>query len=254
MPSWSEARRRTSRFWRRSRAIHASREEPFNTGFIAEEFPGGYTPAAAPIEDPSLFIGVAAAVHWRYAERSAKIAGQVRGLERDVGDARVVHLRGEAYPVRVRSIPGGQEVFLAGNSVVVQSDWKLGEPLFTGTLRGKRVHVQLERAGIKYLLTHAGVAGRGAGPDRACREDAGADAEQAAARPRRSSSCRRCRGCRPSSRSHAGQEVKAGEKLAVIEAMKMENVLRAENDAVVAKLLAKAGDSLAVDQPILEFR
>ena len=53
---------------------------------------------------------------------------------------------------------------------------------------------------------------------------------------------------------HAGQEVKAGEKLAVIEAMKMENVLRAENDAVVAKLLAKAGDSLAVDQPIVEFR
>jgi propionyl-CoA carboxylase alpha chain len=51
-----------------------------------------------------------------------------------------------------------------------------------------------------------------------------------------------------------GQEVKAGEKLAVIEAMKMENVLRAENDAVVKQLLAKAGDSLAVDQPIIEFR
>ena len=52
----------------------------------------------------------------------------------------------------------------------------------------------------------------------------------------------------------AGQEVKAGEKLAVIEAMKMENVLRAENDAVVKTLLAKAGDSLAVDQPIVEFQ
>jgi propionyl-CoA carboxylase alpha chain len=51
-----------------------------------------------------------------------------------------------------------------------------------------------------------------------------------------------------------GQEVKAGEKLAVIEAMKMENVLRAENDAVVKALLAKAGDSLVVDQPIIEFR
>jgi propionyl-CoA carboxylase alpha chain len=51
-----------------------------------------------------------------------------------------------------------------------------------------------------------------------------------------------------------GQEIKAGEKLAVIEAMKMENVLRAENDAVVKQLLAKAGDSLAVDQPIVEFQ
>jgi propionyl-CoA carboxylase alpha chain len=52
----------------------------------------------------------------------------------------------------------------------------------------------------------------------------------------------------------AGQEIKTGEKLAVIEAMKMENVLRAESDAVVKKLLAKAGDSLAVDQPIVEFQ
>jgi propionyl-CoA carboxylase alpha chain len=50
-----------------------------------------------------------------------------------------------------------------------------------------------------------------------------------------------------------GQEVKAGEELAVVEAMKMENVLRAERDAKVAKLVAKPGDSLAADQVILEF-
>ena len=93
--------------------------------------PAGYAPAAAPIEDPSLFVGVAAAVHWRYAERSAKIAGQVRGHERDVGDARVVHLRGEAYPVRVRSDPGRPgSVPRAATPFAVQSDWKLGEPLF----------------------------------------------------------------------------------------------------------------------------
>ena len=52
---------------------------------------------------------------------------------------------------------------------------------------------------------------------------------------------------------HEGQEVKAGEKLAVIEAMKMENVLRAEHDCVVGKLLAKPGESLSVDQAIIEF-
>jgi propionyl-CoA carboxylase alpha chain len=50
-----------------------------------------------------------------------------------------------------------------------------------------------------------------------------------------------------------GQEVKAGEKLAVIEAMKMENILKADCDCVVAEVLAKQGDSIAVDQPILRF-
>ena len=50
-----------------------------------------------------------------------------------------------------------------------------------------------------------------------------------------------------------GQEVKAGEALAVVEAMKMENVLRAERDGTVKKLHAKAGDSLAVDAVIMEF-
>jgi propionyl-CoA carboxylase alpha chain len=51
----------------------------------------------------------------------------------------------------------------------------------------------------------------------------------------------------------AGQEVRAGEELAVVEAMKMENILRAERDGIVAAVHAKSGDSLAVDQKILEF-
>jgi propionyl-CoA carboxylase alpha chain len=225
----------------------------FNTGFIAEEFPQGYTPSAAPIEDPSLFISVAAAVHWRYAERSARIAGQVRGHERDVGDARVVHLRGATYPVRVRSIPGGQEVFLDGNSFTVQSGWKLGEPIFSGTLNGKRINVRLERAGMKYRLTYAGVEATAlvltehAAKMQALMPDKPPpDLSKFLLSP--------MPGLLTELAVSPGQEIKAGEKLAVIEAMKMENVLRAEHDAVVKTLLAKAGDSLAVDQPIVEFR
>ena len=225
----------------------------FNTGFIAEEFPQGYAPSAAPIEDPSLFISVAAAVHWRYAERSARIAGQVPGHERDVGDARVVHLRGATYPVRVRSIPGGQEVFFGGNSFAVLSEWKLGEPLFSGTLNGKRINVRLERTGMKYRLVHAGVEAdvlvlteHAAKMQALMPDKPPPDLSRFLLSP--------MPGLLTELAVSPGQEIKAGEKLAVIEAMKMENVLRAENDAVVKKLLAKAGDSLAVDQPIVEFQ
>ena len=225
----------------------------FNTGFIAEEFPQGYAPSAAPIEDPSLFVSVAAAVHWRYAERSARIAGQVPGHERDVGDARVVHLRGETYPVRVRSMPGGQEVFFDGNSYSVQSAWKLGEPVFTGTLNGKRINVRLERNGMKYRLAHAGAEATAL----VLTEHA---AKMQALMPHKPPPdlskflLSPMPGLLTELAVSPGQEIKAGEKLAVIEAMKMENVLRAENDAVVKQLLAKAGDSLAVDQPIVEFQ
>ncbi|HTO49217.1 MAG TPA: acetyl/propionyl/methylcrotonyl-CoA carboxylase subunit alpha [Burkholderiales bacterium] len=225
----------------------------FNTGFIAEEFPQGYAPSAAPIEDPSLFVSVAAAVHWRYAERSARIAGQVPGHERDVGDARVVHLRGAVYPVRVRSIPGGQEVFFDGNSFAVLSGWKLGEPVFAGTLNGKRINVRLERNGMKYRLMHAGaevtvlvLTEHAAKMQALMPEKPPPDLSKFLLSP--------MPGLLTELAVNPGQEIKAGEKLAVIEAMKMENVLRAENDAVVKKLLAKAGDSLAVDQPIVEFQ
>jgi propionyl-CoA carboxylase alpha chain len=225
----------------------------FDTGFIAQEFPGGYSPAAAPIEDPNLFISIAAAVHWRYAERSAKIAAQVPGHERDLGDTRIVWLRGEAHPVRIRSIPGGQEIFREGATFTVLSEWKLGEPLFTGTLNGRRVHVRLERVGMKYRMVHGGVEAEvlvltehAAKAQALMPLKAPPDLSRFLLSP--------MPGLLTELAVAPGQEVKAGEKLAVIEAMKMENVLRAENDAVVKQLLAKAGDSLAVDQPIIEFR
>jgi propionyl-CoA carboxylase alpha chain len=224
-----------------------------DTGFIAAAYPGGYKPAEAAIDDSNLFVSIAAAVHWRYAERSAKIAGQVPGHERDLGDTRIVWLRGEPHPVRIRSIPGGQEVFRGGSAFAVLSDWKLGDPLFTGTLNGRRVHVRLERVGTQYRMIHGGVEAivlvlteHAARAQALMPRKAPPDLSRFLLSP--------MPGLLTELAVSPGQEVKAGEKLAVIEAMKMENVLRAENDAVVKVLLAKAGDSLAVDQPIIEFR
>jgi len=224
----------------------------FHTGFIAGEFPNGYQPSAAPIDDPNLFICIAAAVHWRFAERSAKIAGQVPGHERDLGDTRIVWLRGEAHPVRIRSIPGGQEVLREGKSFAVLTNWKIGEPLFAGTLNGRRLHVRLERIGMKYRMIHGGVEAtvlvlteHAAKAQALMPNKPPPDLSRFLLSP--------MPGLLTEVAVSPGQDVKAGEKLAVIEAMKMENVLRAEHDAVVKALLAKAGDSLAVDQPIIEF-
>jgi len=225
----------------------------FHTGFIAEEFPGGYRPAERAIEDPSLFVAVAAAVHWRYAERAAQIAGQLPWHERKLGNQRVVWLRGEPRLVQIRSIPGGQEVVLDGKPHAVVSEWHRGEPLFSGTVDGRHVNIQLERVGTKYRFTHGGVQA-----DALVLTEHAARAQALMPHKPPPDLSRFLLAPMPGLLTEVavvpGQEVKAGEKLAVIEAMKMENVLRAEHDAVVKTLLAGAGDSLAVDQPIIEFR
>ena len=224
----------------------------FNTGFIGEEFPQGYKPDEAPIEDPNLFICVAAAVHWRYAERSARITGQVPGHERELGDARIAWLRGEAYPFRVRSIHGGQEIILNGHPFVVSSDWRLGEPLFSGSLNGKPINVKFERLNLRYHLTYAGVVA-----DVLVLTEHASKMHALMPHKPPPDLSRFLLSPMPGLLTEVavapGQEVKAGEKLAVIEAMKMENVLRAEHDTVVKRLLARAGDSLMVDQAIIEF-
>jgi len=225
----------------------------FNTGFIADEFPKGYRPDHAPIADRTPFICIAAAMHWRYAERSARIAGQVPGHERDLGDKRIVILRGEPHPVRLDSIEGGYRITRDGVPHELRSAWRAGEPLWRGTIDGAHVSARVARRGIRYRIVCGGIEAEALVlTEHAARMQAlmpskpppdltkfllspmpGLLAEVAVA---------------------PGQEVKAGEKLAVIEAMKMENVLRAELDAVVKAVLAKAGDSLAVDQPIIEFK
>jgi propionyl-CoA carboxylase alpha chain len=224
----------------------------FNTGFIGEEFPQGYKPHEAPIDDPNPFICVAAAVHRRYAERSAKITGQVRGHERQLGDVRIAWLRGEPRPVRVRSIPGGQEIVFDGHRFAVLSEWQLGEPLFSGSLNGKSINVKFERLNLRYRLTYAGVTA-----DVLVLTEHASNMHALMPHKPPPDLSRFLLSPMPGLLTEVavapGQEVKAGEKLAVIEAMKMENVLRAEQDAVVRRLLAKAGDSLAVDQAIIEF-
>ena len=224
----------------------------FDTGFIAQEFPNGHVPGVAPLADPAVFVAVAAAIHMRRAERSARIAGQLPGHEREVGDARVVRLRDVSHPVRVKSIAGGQEVTTVAGTFTVVSGWKPGDPVFSGAVNGQPVSVRLERVGIRYRLTFAGTQAdmlvlteHAAKMQALMPQKPPPDLSRLLLSP--------MPGLLVDLAVKAGQQIKAGENLAVIEAMKMENVLRADRDAVVKSLLAKAGDSLAVDQPIMEF-
>jgi propionyl-CoA carboxylase alpha chain len=135
---------------------------------------------------------------------------------------------------------------------VLVSPWQPGDRLWSGTIVDRAIAVQVRPVGNGFDLAHRGVETRAwVYTER----EAAAARLMPAKRPPDSGKALRCPmpGLVRTIAVTTGQEVKAGDILAVVEAMKMENVLHAERDGVVKKILAKPGDSLALDATILEF-
>ena len=223
-----------------------------STNMIAEEYPHGFHAADVPHDDPALLIAVAAFLHRSYMDRAAKISGQMLGHERKVKNDWVVLMGGQSHPVHIELVEGGYDVVYMGENYQVRSDWQFGQPLFKGTLNGTDICIQVERRGMHYRLFHWGsqadvmvMSPRVAELQALMPEKAPPDLSKFLLSP--------MPGLLTKLAVQVGQEVKAGEELAVIEAMKMENVLRADQDAKVVKILATTGESLAVDQAIIEF-
>jgi propionyl-CoA carboxylase alpha chain len=192
-------------------------------------------------------------MHRRYIERSVTISGQLPGHEFHPSDDFVVLLNQVHHPVKATPQAGGYRVLYGGDSYEIRTDWQFGQPLYQGTFNNEPFCMQVERRGLSYHLFHWGtlakimvLEARAAELQALMPQKAPPDMSKFLLSP--------MPGLLTDIAVSAGQEVKAGEKLAVIEAMKMENVLKAEHDGVVAKLLATPGESLAVDQAIIEFR
>jgi len=228
------------------------REGRLSTNMIAEEYPDGFHPFDAIHDDPALMIVVAAAIHRRYMDRAAGISGQLPGYERTVKDQWVVVLHDELHLVEMRPVDGGHDVIYGGECYEVRSNWQFGQPLFKGTVNGDAICIQVERRNMHYRLFHRG---------------SQVDIMVLTARAAELLACMPVKQPPDTSKYllspmpglltqllvEQGHEVRAGQDLAVIEAMKMENVLRAERDGKVENVLAGVGDTLAVDQPIMKF-
>jgi propionyl-CoA carboxylase alpha chain len=225
----------------------------FTTAFIAEEFPKGFHPEDLVHENPEFLFAIAAAVHRSYRDRATRIEGQVPGYELKIGEDYLVMGAGDEHPVTVRMVEGGGcDVWTGGAKHELRFVWRFGNILMDGTFDGAPFAIQVERVGLKYRLTHMGTQVElQVLPRRA--------AELLRMMPRKVAPDRSkfllspMPGLLAEVAVRRGQEVKAGERLIVIEAMKMQNVLLAERDGVIAELLASAGESVAVDQAILRF-
>ncbi len=230
------------------------REGRLSTAFLAEEFPDGFRPLAPDLETARVMAAVAAALDHVLGERKRRISGQGAGRAVTREQRRTVRLGEREVLLDIKRQGEALAVeFPDAAAVLLASAWRPGDPVWHGTLNGRPLAVQVRPALNGFDLLHRGVE---------IRAYVYTEREAAAARlmPAKrladTGKAVRCPmpGLVVAIAVSEGQEVKAGETLAVIEAMKMENVLRAERDGVVEKVRAKKGDSLAVDAVILEFK
>ena len=214
-----------------------------STGFIAEEFPGGFTGHEVTAEIRETLARVASLLDHIENRRKRLINGQMSGNGVKFATSRIVKLGREWVPVTVSA---------ETDVLADQSGWVPGQPVFTADLGQGAVTVQVKRILNGYRLSYRGVVldaqvytGREAELAKLMPEKVAADTSKKLLCP--------MPGLVIAIPAVVGQEVKAGEALAIVEAMKMENILRAERDVTVKAINAKQGDSLQVDAVIMEF-
>jgi propionyl-CoA carboxylase alpha chain len=232
--------------------------EKLSTAFLAEEFPDGFRPIVPDAQTARMLAAVAAAMDHVLGERKRRISGQRAGAAVTRERRRAVRLGDGEIPLEITREGDALVVRFEGAgksrrpSHLLVSTWKPGDPIWLGTIDDRPISVQVRPVLNGFDLAYRGVETRAyvytereAAAVRLMPEKKVADSGKAVRCP--------MPGLVVSISVSEGQEVKAGETLAVVEAMKMENVLRAERDGVVKAIRAKPGDSLAVDAVIMEF-
>lgn len=219
---------------------------------IGEEYPEGFQPTDLSHQDPTIFISVAASMMRGYRDRAAQIDGQLSGHERLVPDDWVVVMNKEHHPVSVIQNQGGYDVKYKGHTYAVRSKWEFGQPIYSGTINGEQNFVQVLREDQTYRLIHGGsqVEVRIVTPKVAellqyMPDKPPPDLSKFLISP--------MPGLLVSVAVKEGDVINAGQELAVLEAMKMENTLLAERDGVVSRVHYKVGANLAVDDVIMEL-
>ncbi len=223
-----------------------------STRFIEQEYPGGFTGAELNNDSMRVFLGTAISIYLHDAERAAKISDQLPGRQRAIGARWVVKLDDQNFSVFVRQKEHGYDITYEREVISVRTSWKLGRRLFQATVNGKPVSVKVRLLEEGYILTYGG-------SELNVKVRTPRIAELAEYMPADKESGRKDQVKAPiaglivSFRVKEGDTVKQGQELLVLEAMKMENVLYADHECTIKKILVNEKDNVQVDQVILEL-
>ncbi|MGV1757483.1 acetyl-CoA carboxylase biotin carboxylase subunit [Rhizobium sp. A22-96] len=232
------------------------REGRLSTGFIAEEYPEGFAPAAPDENQAAVLAAVALSCSLIESGRRERYADRLRPAAGPLRDEWVVKLGTDYLPVTllegVVTIPFEMDMRIGDETATVATDWRPGDAVWVGSVGSRKLTAQIRPLLNGLRIDWQGISVR---LKVFTPRQAELDRLMPVKLPPDTSKLLLCPmpGLVVAIAVAEGQEVKAGETLAIVEAMKMENVLRAERDLVVSKINAKAGESLAVDAVIMEF-
>jgi propionyl-CoA carboxylase alpha chain len=222
------------------------------TNFIAEEYPNGFTGAELTSEAGKWIMATALFVHLKLRERDGKVSGQLPGHPVVFLDRWAIKMAGEEHTVSVSPRENGYDINYQGEHITIRSPWQTGRRLFQGTINGKPVIIKVHPLIEGYRLLYSGST-----------VDVIVRTPRAAAYakylPETSHATRATRleapmaGLIVSVRVKEGDTVKPGTELVAIEAMKMENLLRAEYPAIIKSIHVAQGDPVQTGQIMIEF-
>ncbi|ANL40716.1 UNVERIFIED_ORG: propionyl-CoA carboxylase alpha chain [Rhizobium esperanzae] len=232
------------------------REGRLSTGFIAEEYPEGFAPMKPDGQEEATLAAIALSASLIEANRREGFADRLRAASGALREHWMVKTGENYVDVRLRdglvTIPFDMDMAIEGENRSVVTDWRPGDPVWSGKVGGRDITAQIRPVlnGLRIDWQGLSVTAKVFSP-----RHAELDRLMPVKLPPDTSKLLLCPmpGLVVSIAVAEGQEVKAGETLAIVEAMKMENVLRADRDLVVSKINAAAGESLAVDAVIMEF-
>ena len=226
----------------------------FSTSFISENYPKGYNSYKIDIKEKEILYCVATFINFKYLIRAASIDNQLKGFNKTVGNVWNVIDKSKQIEVKINynNFNNNYDLYLLNKHISIKSNWKIGYPLFSAIVDNKLHYFSIRRDGPKIIINHKGcilellvLSKRHSELNKIMKPRKKEDKSKFLMAP--------MPGLLVSLLVKEKDVIEEGQPLAVIEAMKMENIIKSEKKAVVKKVNCKEEDSLEVDQIILEF-
>ena len=223
-----------------------------HTNYIAETYPEGFSGNRLTSETTRVFLAVAIHCHLQDAYRAAEMSGQTPGRARHIGNRWVVNIDGDRFSVTVRPRDNGYDVKHESDLMAVRSSWILGSRLFHGHLDGRSIYAQVHPFAGGMHITH-----KGANVKVTVQTPRVAELENFMIETDFAQNNRMLEapisGMVVDIRVKEGEDVKKGQELLILEAMKMENVICSERDGKIRRIAIKPSEAVAYGQLLLEF-